>query len=211
MNKIIIFLTFFILIFFISCAGKAPACTDLSWNLESYENEFEIAVMYSAGTNCKNISEYYDITANDINNYTSVLIGKEFSLNDVCMEFDPEEEKEVEVECPDFIPTNFSFGEMVGCHFTTPPAAGVDCPPNSPVSVSFSCQGALNDICSVGFLSDDDLSGKTAENFISRNDTVVFKAVKNNEKEYIATVEWDEEIDGIKEEKSMTLKYSVEQ
>ena len=210
MNNKLIILAFFVLIAFVSCDGKAPACTTLSWTANVSSDYFEPTVMYSTGANCKNISDYYDITADDIEKYTSVLIGKEFTLNDICMDFDPEEEKKVEIECPDFIPTNFKIGEMVGCYFTSPPGSGVDCPPNSPVSVSFSCQGALNDICSVGFLSNDDLSGKTAGSFISRNDVVVFKAVKNSENEYIATVEWDEEIDGKKEEKSMTLKYSVE-
>ena len=209
MNSRLIFLAFFVLIAFVSCDGKAPACTTLSWTAVSSDH-FEPTVMYSAGANCKNISDYYDITADDIEKYTSVLIGKEFTLNDICMDFDPEEEKEVEIECPDFIPRSFKFGEMVGCKFDTPPGPNADCAENSSVNTYFSCPGALDDTCQVVCSSKDDLSGKSAESFWSVKDGITFNAIRNSSEEYTATVKWKEYIDGTREDKSMTLRYSVE-
>lgn len=177
-------------------------CKNMSWEASS-----SLSLKSGAGNQCENISDYYDISGKDIDSYTSVFVGKVFSLNDVCFDSDFENE----TECPDFIPESFKFGEMTGCKFTTPPDSNADCPENAPVNLYFSCDGLLNETCIVAFFSSDDISGKFADSFLSVKDGVEFSAKRSSEKEYVATVKWEtESVEGDKEEKTMVLNYLAE-
>ena len=162
---------------------------------------------YSAGNKCENINDYYDVSMEDMEGYVSKFIGKMFSLNDVCFDSDLESE----IECPDFIPESFKFGEMKGCKFTTPPGSNADCPANTPVNLYFSCNELLDNTCRVGFFSGDDISGKSADSFLSVKDGVMFVVKRSSENEYIATVKWETELsEGDKKEKTLVLKYLAE-
>ena len=206
MRNIIISSIFVLMVFVFGCNDKAPACSTLSWG-ETKVGEPGFDLKYSAGNQCGNISDYYDVSGKDIDSYTSVFVGKMFNLNDVCFDSDLENE----IECPDFIPESFKFEEMTGCKFTAPPDSNTDCPINAPVNLYFSCSGLLDSICIVGFLSGDDISGKYADSFLSEKDGIVFIIKRSSEKEYVATVNWETETaEGDKKEKTMILKYLAE-
>lgn len=130
MNKIILlFWALMIFMFFNGC--KAPACSTLSWGETSQVKENGLEVKFSAGTVCENISDYYDVTSNDIKRVASSLKLLKLLLKDnsKCTQINSESGIEEEVECPNYIPDIIEFGDIEGCKFDTPPDENTDCEP----------------------------------------------------------------------------------
>jgi hypothetical protein len=108
------------------CNDKAPSCSTLSWGETNIE-ESGFNLKYSAGNQCENINDYYDVSSNDIKRVANSIVQLKLSLTSKCKQVDYENGEEVEVECPEYVPETIEFGEINGCKFDTPPSENNDC------------------------------------------------------------------------------------
>jgi hypothetical protein len=130
MNKItLLFSALMIFVFFNGC--KAPACSTLSWGETSQVDKNVVEMKYSAGKVCENISDYYDVTSNDIKRVAGSLKSLKLLLKATskCTQNNSESGIEEEVECPNYIPDIIEFGDIEGCKFDAPPDENTDCEP----------------------------------------------------------------------------------
>jgi hypothetical protein len=212
MSKItLLFSALMIFIFFTGC--KAPACTDLSWGDTSQIKENGLEMKFSAGTVCENISDYYNVTSNDIKRVASSLKSLKLLLKDTskCTQINSESGIEEEVECPNYIPDIIEFGDIEGCKFDTPPDGNTDCEPGG---LTFYTASSTEYFEKTGWsffppekINDSDIP----ERFFSfrEDDTSMVGEFGENSS---ATVKFSEVINNNegKQKKEFVLEYSVE-
>jgi hypothetical protein len=131
MSKKLMILIAFAIVLIWGCESKAPACTSLSWGEAAQVDKNVVEMKYSAGTVCENISDYYDVTSNDIKRVAGSLKSLKLLLKATskCTQDNSESGIEEEVECPTYIPDIIEFGDIEGCKFDTPPDENTDCEP----------------------------------------------------------------------------------
>ena len=125
-RNLIILMILAVVAFVCGCGNKAPSCSTLSWG-ETKVEETGFDLKYSAGNQCENISDYYDVSSEDIRRVADSIIQFKLSLVSKCKQVDYESGEEIEVECPAYIPESIEFGEITGCKFDTPPSEKDDC------------------------------------------------------------------------------------
>ena len=154
-NKPLIFLAFFVLIAFVSCDGKAPACETISWGEVSSINGIEPVLLYSAGENCSNYGDYFD---EDINSVIELVRGMKLKLIEGQCVQDGAEPQDGQIDnCPDWIFDEIIIGEMVGCEFETPPEELTVCL-QGPLNMVFETNAENFSRLSVVFNSADNLT-----------------------------------------------------
>lgn len=191
---------FFMIFCLIGCDSEAPACTTLSWG-ETKIEETGFDLKYSAGNQCKNINDYYDVNVDEM---ISKFQKMKFVLNDTCREENYETGEEEVVDCPDFVAETIEFGNVVKCRFDTPPAENTDCAVG-PLGLTFDGIPLYE---TATWVLDDFQSEDAVEKGYFNMGTETIKAYSIGSD---ITYEWTEtSSEGAEEKKLIKLNYSVE-
>lgn len=192
MNKIIIVSVFGIL-FLIGCGEDG--CKNLSWEASS-----SLSFKSSAGNQCGNINDYYDI---DIEEIISNIQSMKFTINR-CVDADTDET----AQCPELVPETIEFGEVVSCSFSTPPAENTKCS-IGPLGMSFSSDTYFERI---SWEFDVENPDDPAEFYSYKNDKSMNGGdFSFNDKKESILFSWTETSDeGVEEVKKIYAEYSIE-
>jgi len=185
-NKI--FAGVFAMVFLLVACGEGEGCKALSWESDGYTaNSSSISFKASAGDQCENYSNYYDV---DLNQIIAKIQSMKFVLNRKCYEMTAVDSypEEVEVECPDFVPETIEFSELIRCNFGTPPGENTKCDPSSP---ELYFKSNYSDVIIWVLFGDNDpklFSGPESDVFRGMKDEVVISGHFNDESLTTATI-----------------------
>ena len=199
MNNKLMVLMILAVIAFAGCDSKAPPCKSMSWG-ETKIEETGFDLKYSAGNQCENINDYWDI---DIDEIVSKILKMEFIV-DKCVE--PVED--LTVECPEFVPETIKFNELTGCRFGTPPDEESLCLAD-PLDLYFSTDSFFETIHWTFDVENEDETAILASRFENKLMTSYEFSLSDLSALIIYT--WTETSnEGVEEEKKIYTEYSVE-
>ena len=197
-RNLIILMILAVVSFVFGCNDKAPACSTLSWG-ETKVEETGFDLKYSAGDQCENINDYWDVDIEDI----IFKILKMKLMIDKCVESVADET----VDCPEFVPESIEFNELTGCRFGTPPDEESLCLAD-PLDLYFSTDSFFETVhWTFNVENEDDTAS-----FASRSGDKLMTSYEFSLSDLSALViyTWSETSDeGVEEERKIYAEYSV--